>query len=416
MTKKLAKRSPAPASAASTGAISPCPSPACRIAASSASRSRSATTAGDRHRGILEEPHEADFGRALRIDAAVAGAVENEGARWSGRAVRAERDLVEQPGRNGAAGAGLEVDIEDLGLHVARHGSERGEERRALAREDIVELETAGADLREIMVEPIGERGVEIDDVAVGLGRKEARRRVVEIVDRVLQLLKHILMALELARHVGQGPDGHAGFALAFAERAHADAQPACRLAGMRADADLFVTAAALARGLQQAIHRFRDTGVADEDALDRTYILRTGRLDQAEIGAIGVEHAPARVGDQDALVGAINHALEQRAGSLPPGRAQNAGRERERQEHADHCQYGEQRENIGLGLGAADEQQPACGADQHKRDEQHQADAASPAARPRPIKRRAGIVVGRLLLRHDWNRLNWPRPECPSR
>jgi hypothetical protein len=228
---------------------------------------------GDRHRGILEEPHEADFGGALRVDAAVAGAIENEGARWSGRAVRAERDLVEQPGRNSASGAGLEVDIEDLGLHVARNGSKRGEERRALAREDVVELETAGADLREIMVEPIGERGVEIDDVAVGLGRKEARRRVVEIVDRVLQLLKHILVALKLARHVGQGPDGHAGFALAFAERTHADAQPPCGLAGMRADAHFFLTAAALARGLQQAIHRFRNAGVADEDALDRTYV-----------------------------------------------------------------------------------------------------------------------------------------------
>jgi hypothetical protein len=265
----------------------------------------------DRHWGILEEPHEADFGGALRVDAAVAGAVENECARGAGRAVGAERDLVKQPGRHGATGPGLEVDIEDLGLHVARHGRERGQERRALAREHVVELETAGADLREIMVEPIGERGVEIDDAAVGLGRKEARRRVVEIIDRVLQLLKHILVALELARHVGQCPDGHAGFALAFAERAHADAQPTCRLAGVRADADLFLTAAAFARGLQQAIHRFRNAGVADEDALDRTHVLRTGRLDQAEIGAIGVEHASARVRDQDALVGAIDHALE---------------------------------------------------------------------------------------------------------
>ena len=233
---------------------------------------------------------------------------------------------------------------------------------------------------------------------------------MVEIVDRVLQLLEHILVALELAGHVGQRPDGHAGFALAFAERAHADAQPARRLAGMRADADLFLAAAAFARRLQQAIDRFRNAGVAHEDALDRTYVLRTGRLDQAEIGAVGVEHAPARVRDQDALVGAVDHGLEQRARSLAPRGAQDAGGERERQEHADHGQHGEQRENIGLGLGAADEQQPSGGADQHKRHEQHQTDAAAPAARPRPIDRRAGIVVGRSLLRHDGNRLNSPR------
>ena len=70
--------------------------------------------------------------------------------------------------------AGLEVDIEDLGLHVAGHGRERGEQRRALARHDVVELQAAGADLREIMVEPIGERGVEIDDVAVAPRRKRS--------------------------------------------------------------------------------------------------------------------------------------------------------------------------------------------------------------------------------------------------
>jgi hypothetical protein len=77
---------------------------------------------------------------------------------------------MEQPGGDGAAGAGLEVDIEDLSLDVARHGRERGQQRRAFAGEDVVELETAGADLREIVIEPVCERGVEIDEVAVGLG------------------------------------------------------------------------------------------------------------------------------------------------------------------------------------------------------------------------------------------------------
>ena len=174
--------------------------------------------------------------------------------------------------------AGLEVDIEDFGLHVAGHRRERGEQRRALARHDVVELEAAGADLREIMVEPIGERGVEIDDVAVALGGKEAGRRMVEIVDRVLQLLKHVLVPLELAGHVGQRPDRHARFALAFAERPHADAQPTRRLAFVRADPHLLLAAAAFARRLQQAIDRFRNAGIADEDALDRTHVVRTRR------------------------------------------------------------------------------------------------------------------------------------------
>ena len=70
------------------------------------------------------------------------------------RAVGAERDLVEQPHRHRLAAAGLEIEVEHLGLHFAGRGGERGEQRRALAGDDVGELEPAGADLREIVVEP----------------------------------------------------------------------------------------------------------------------------------------------------------------------------------------------------------------------------------------------------------------------
>ena len=116
---------------------------------------------GDRHRRVLEEAHEAHLGGALRIGAVVACAVEDEGARGTRRAVGAEGDLVEQPHRNRPAAAGLEVDVEHLGLHVARHRRQRGEQRGALAGHDVVELEAAGADLREVVVEPVGQRGIE---------------------------------------------------------------------------------------------------------------------------------------------------------------------------------------------------------------------------------------------------------------
>ena len=45
----------------------------------------------DRHRGVMEE--------ALRIGAVIARAVEHKGARGAGRAVGAERRLVEEPHR-----------------------------------------------------------------------------------------------------------------------------------------------------------------------------------------------------------------------------------------------------------------------------------------------------------------------------
>ena len=92
--------------------------------------------------------------------------------REAGRAVGTEGDLVTAaPGC--APAAGLEVDVEDLGLHVARHRRQRGQQCRALAGQDVVELGAAGADLGEIVVEPVGERGIEVADMAVGLGREK---------------------------------------------------------------------------------------------------------------------------------------------------------------------------------------------------------------------------------------------------
>ncbi len=103
---------------------------------------------GDRHRRVLEEAHEAHLGGALGVGAVVAGAVEHERARGAGRTVGAEGDLVEEPRRHGAAAAGLEVDVEDRGLHVARHRRHRGQQHRAFAGHDVVELQAARADLR----------------------------------------------------------------------------------------------------------------------------------------------------------------------------------------------------------------------------------------------------------------------------
>ena len=83
----------------------------------------------------------------------------------------------------------------------------------------------------EIVIEPVRQRGVEIDDIAVAFDREEAGRRVVEIVDGVLQFLEDVLLPLELARDVGERPHREALLALAVAERAHAHAQPPRRLA-----------------------------------------------------------------------------------------------------------------------------------------------------------------------------------------
>ena len=75
------------------------------------------------------------------------------------------------------------------------------------ARHHVGEAQAARADLRQIVVEPGGEGRVHVDDGALGIDREEAGRRMVEIVDRVLELLEDVLLALALVRDVGDGPE-----------------------------------------------------------------------------------------------------------------------------------------------------------------------------------------------------------------
>ena len=92
------------------------------------------------------------------------------------------------------------VDVEVLRAHLARASRKRCEKGGAVASDQVLQIHAAGACLREVIVEPAGERGVHVGDGARGVGGKEARRRVVEEVDGVLEFLEDILVALALAR------------------------------------------------------------------------------------------------------------------------------------------------------------------------------------------------------------------------
>ena len=92
---------------------------------------------GDRHRRVVEKTHEADFRRALRIGAVVARAIEHQSARSARRAVGAESELVKQANRQRAAAAGLQIQIEHLGLELARRGAQRRQQRRAVAGNEV---------------------------------------------------------------------------------------------------------------------------------------------------------------------------------------------------------------------------------------------------------------------------------------
>ena len=70
-------------------------------------------------------------------------AIEHQRARRPGRAVGAERDLVEQPRRNGASRSGLEIDVETSVFTSPGAAGERRQQRRALAGDDVVEFQSA---------------------------------------------------------------------------------------------------------------------------------------------------------------------------------------------------------------------------------------------------------------------------------
>ena len=315
-----------------------------------------------------------------------------------------------EPRRQRAAAAGAQIEIEHLGLHLARRALQRGQKRGAIAPDQVGEFQAAGADLGQILVEPVGQRLVEIDDIALGIDGEKAGRRVIEIVDGVLQRLKGIFLLVAVARHVGERPHRQACLAAAIAERADLEAQPARRPAADAGDPYHFLGARAFAGRLEQPVDRLGGVGVADEHALDRPHVVQVRRLDQVEIGGIGIDHAAVRVGDDDAIEGAVDHRLDQRADGAGRGQPQDAAGEREQREHADGGKHREEGQDIGLGIAAAEHDDGGCGGDQHAGDQQHQHDAAAAFGRRAAVDRLAREIgldrlpapADRVLCRHS--------------
>ena len=216
-----------------------------------------------------------------RISAARCGSVPSSRARLSTSVREAPgvpsapiSELVKHPHRQRAPAAGAQIEIEHFGLDLARRRPQRRQQSGAVAGDEIGDLQAAGADLGQILIEPIGERGVEIDNVAFVIDREESGRRVIEIVDGVLQFLKDIFLVRALARHIGQRPDRQPAVAAAVAERPDAKPQPARRPAFGAGDADFFLQALAVSCCFQQPVDRLGRVGVADKGALDRPHVI----------------------------------------------------------------------------------------------------------------------------------------------
>jgi hypothetical protein len=100
------------------------------------------------------------------------------------------------------------------------------------------------------------------------------------------------------------------------------------------------------------------------------------------KIGGIGIDHAAVGIGDDDAVEGAVDHGFDQRADGARRWQPQDAAGEREQGEYAHGGKHREKRQDVGLGIAAAEDDNGGCGRDQHAGDQQHQHDAAAALGR----------------------------------
>ena len=240
----------------------------------------------------------------------------------------------------------LEVDIELLRRHFARAAGHHRQHGAAVSGDDVVDLEPADAELGEVIVEPTGEGGVHVGDRAVGLGGKKTGRRVIEIVDRVLEILEEGFMPVVIARLVRHRPRHHAVLGRAL-ERANANAVP-CDFGlavGRRRETQLLARPPARFGGLRQAIDRFGDVGGPREQAFDGTQVAGGVRAGERAVGVIGVDDSRFAVGDQNSVRAGIGDRL----GGVE---ARRPGRELEQakseQEQAETAAYGEDDDHPG--------------------------------------------------------------------
>ena len=154
---------------------------------------------------------------------------------------RVARDAVHEAHRQRLAGDGREVEIDDGVARRAGIGPDRADQRHAVAGDDFRKRRVAGREARKVDAQPFGKRRVDIGDAPLLVGGEEPGRRMVEMVDRLLQVEEEALLLGPLARDVGDLPGGQrlplARHAEGAGPAADTSARRARRLAGSPAPA-----------------------------------------------------------------------------------------------------------------------------------------------------------------------------------
>ncbi len=272
---------------------------------------------GDRHRRGVEEAREADFRRA-QIGGGILALrpVQHDGARRPRRAVPAGGRAVHEAHRKRLARHRRQVEIDDGVADRPRVGLDRPDQCHAVARHDFRKSDRAGREAGEVDAGPFGQRRVEIGDAAGRIGREEAGGRVVEMVDRLLQVEEETFLLGALGRNVGDLPCQQRLPLAGGAEAARPHPVPVgarfrAGTDGLR-DAEFALAATPVAQPERQPLHGRRGFDVVGEMDLQRPHVGSRRRTRQLRIGLIGVQHAPPHVGDDEPLPHRVDIGLGQ--------------------------------------------------------------------------------------------------------
>ncbi|MCY1489888.1 hypothetical protein D9M68_236280 [compost metagenome] len=309
---------------------------------------------GDRHRRVVEEAREPHCRARRRLLVVLAAfARHDDGAAFAGCSVTRRGDAVDHAHRQALAVQLAQIEVEHLGLLQARLRLHGLDERQPLAGHQVADADRAWLELGQVDAEPIGERGVDVEDLALAPGGEEAGRRVVEIVDGVLQFLEEAFLVVALRRNVGNLPEIER-IALAVFERQNPRLQPEPMGAGAAGgagcqrlqQAEFLMPLFALVQTVRQPIDRFRRLAIAREDGFQRLDAGGALGTRQRAIGGVGVDDPALAVGDDRAVLMGIEKGARQFVRArlrLDLDEADDGGDE---EEDADHGKNAEDAEN----------------------------------------------------------------------
>ncbi len=308
---------------------------------------------------------------------------------------------MQQPHRQALPALLDEIEVDHRGAVARLDVGRRAEQRDGVAPHDIGHRERPCLEAREIDAQPLGERRVEVNDAAVRFGRQEPGRRVIEIVDGVLQVLEDRFLALALMRDVGYAPRDVGVARRRAADRLARNAVPAgagpfgC-VEGRR-NTHLFLGRDTTADPLRDPVDRLGRLGVSGKDPLHRMHVAGVGGADHVGVGPVGVDDPPGPVGQQHAFADAIDEGLADAVIAAPSRKSQQADGGAEQRSDAHHREHAEKSEQKWLAAAGFDQHEADRDADQPERENDEATDAVD-ALGPVDDRRGAG---GRCAIAH---------------